>query len=154
MSASNEELTNLRLHFKLGAETFEYYFQIILGLNFQIMFKISQDATDNEDLYLHIRNRIVTFSFQSINTNNYICTWECVQIKPKDWKQFTVKAPRGLKCGEIYEINFNANGLPKGIIPICEMFIARAHQKFISIALINQWKETVLIPRGQHIGSV
>ena len=46
MSASNDELTNLercRLRFKLGIETFEYFFQIIenlkrdliLGLNFQ-----------------------------------------------------------------------------------------------------------------------
>ena len=73
MSASNDELTNLRrcrLRFK-----FEYYFQIIknlkwdliLGLNFQKTFKILQDVTDTEDLYLHIRNKIVTFSIQSTN---------------------------------------------------------------------------------------
>ena len=117
-SASNDELTNLgwcRLRFKLGDETFKYFFQIIknlkrdliLGLNLQKTFKISQDVTDTEDLYLHIRNKIVTFSIQSTNTNNYVCTQECVQIQPKDWKMFWVRAPRGLKCGEVYEINFN-----------------------------------------------
>ena len=71
-----EELTNLglcRLHIKLGPKTFEYYFQIIkhlkqdliLGLNFQRTFKISQDITDDNDLYLHIRRKIVTFSQQA-----------------------------------------------------------------------------------------
>ena len=80
-SASNDELTNLgqcRLCFKLGEETFEYYFQIIknlkrdliLGLSFQKTFKISQDITDSNDLYLHIRNKIITFSTQSTNKKN------------------------------------------------------------------------------------
>ena len=164
-SASNDELTNLgrcRLRFKLGEETFEYYFQIIknlkrdliLGLNFQKMFKISQDITDSNDLYLHIRNKIITFSTQSTNKKNYICTQECVQIKPKDWKQFRVKAPRNLKSGELYEIDFNGNGFPEGVIPLTCTFIAGAHQKFIHINLINQGDKTAWIPRGQHIGTV
>ena len=83
MSASEDELINLghcRLRFKLGQKTFEYYFQIIknlkrdliLGLNFQRTFKISQDITDDSDLYLHIRHNIVTFSIQLKNVNNYI----------------------------------------------------------------------------------
>ena len=76
------------------------------------MFKISQDITDTEDLYLHIRNKIVTFSIQSMNKRNYICTQECMQIQPKDWKQFRVKAPKGLKTGEIYEVDFNGNRFP------------------------------------------
>ena len=165
MSASNDELTNLgrcRLCFKLGEETFEYYFQIIknlkrdliLGLNFQKMFKISQDITDSNDLYLHIRNKIITFSTQSTNKKNYICTQECIQIKPKDWKQFRVKAPRNLKSGELYEIDFNGNGFPEGVIPLTCTFIAGAHQKFIHVNLINQGDETAWIPRGQHIGIV
>ena len=164
-SASNYKLTNLGrcgLHFKLREETFEYYFQIIknlkrdliLGLNFQKTFKILQDITDTEDLYLHIRNKIVTFSIQSTNKKNYICTQECMQIKPKDWKQFRVKAPKGLKTGEIYEVDFNRNGFPRGVIPLQCMFIAGAHQKFIHVNRINQRDETVLIPRGQHIGIV
>ena len=85
MSASKDELINLgccRLHFKLGQKSFEYYFQIIknlkrdliISLNFQKTFKISQDITDDNDLYLHIRNNIVTFSIQSKNVNNYIKT--------------------------------------------------------------------------------
>ena len=72
-SASDDKLINLgrcRLHIKLGEKTFEYYFQIlknlkrdlILGLNFQRTFKISQDIMDDNDLYLHIRRKIVTFS--------------------------------------------------------------------------------------------
>ena len=125
-SASNDKLTNLgrcRLRFKLGEETFEYYFQIIknlkwdliLGLNFQKTFKISQDITDSNNLYLHIRNKIITFSTQSTNKKNYICTQECVQIKAKNWKQFRVKAPRNLKSGELYEIDFNGNGFPEAL---------------------------------------
>ena len=74
---------------------------------------------------------------------------ECLQIKPKNWKQFQVKAPKGLKCREIYKIDFNANGLPLDCT-----FIAGVHQKFISVILINQLDETIFIPRAQHIGSV
>ena len=118
------------------------------------MFKISQDITDSDDLYLHIRNKIITFSVQSVTKKNYICTQECMQIKPKDWKQFRVKAPRNLKSGELYEIDFNGNGFPQGVIPLQCMFIAGAHQKFIHVNLINQGDETTLIPRGQHIGII
>ena len=77
-----------------------------------------------------------------------------MQIKPKDWKQFRVKASKGLKTGEIYEVDFNANRFPQGIIPLECTFIAGAHQKFIHVNLINQRDETVLIPRGQHIGAI
>ena len=84
---------------------FEYYFQIlknlkrdlILGLNFQRTFKISQDITNDNDLYLHIRRKIVTFSQQAKNTTNHISTHECTQITPQSFKQFQVKAPKGLK---------------------------------------------------------
>ena len=137
-SALSEELTNLgrcRLCFKLGDDMFKYSFQIIknlkrdliLGLNFQKMFKISKDVTDTEDLYLYIRNKIVTFSIQSTNTSNYICTQECLKIEPKNWKQFRVKAPKGLKNWEIYEVDFNTNGLPKGVVPLECTFIAGAY---------------------------
>ena len=82
-SASDDELINLgwcRLCIKLGKKMFEYYFQIlknlkwdlILGINFQRTFKISQDITDDNDLYLHIRRKIVTFSQQAKNTTNHI----------------------------------------------------------------------------------
>ena len=81
--ASDDKLINLgpcRLCIKLGEKTFEYYFQIlknlkgdlILGLNLQRIFKISQDITDDNDLYLHIRRKIVTFSKQAKNTTNHI----------------------------------------------------------------------------------
>ena len=129
MSASEDELINLgccRVCFKLGQKTFEYYFQIIknlkrdliLGLNFQRMFKISQDITDDNDLFLHIRNNIVTFSIQSQNVNNCIRTHESMEIYTKQWKQFHVKAPKGLKGGQLYKIGFNAKCLPKDIIHI------------------------------------
>ena len=96
--ASDDELINLgrcRLRIKLGDKTFEYYFQIlknpkrdfILGLNFQRTFKILQDITDDNDLYLHIRRKIVTFSQQAKNTTNYINTHECTQIKPQGFRQ-------------------------------------------------------------------
>ena len=134
-SASEDELINLgrcRLRFKLGQKSFEYYFQIIknlkrdliLGLNFQKMFKISQDITDDNDLYLHIRNNIVTFSIQPKNVNNYIKTQECMEIHGRQWKQFHVKAPKGLKGSQVYEIDFNAKGLPKNVIPVLDTFIA------------------------------
>ena len=151
-SASNDKLTNLgrcRLHFKLGEETFEYYFQIIknlkwdliLGLNFQKTFKISQDTTDTEDLYLHIRNKIVTFSIQSTNRKNYICTQECVQIKPKDWKQFRVKAPKGLKTGEIYEVDFSANGFPRGVILLeCTFIAGYDNRNLCKFVKTNRWR--------------
>ena len=84
-----------------------------------------------------------------MNKRNYICTQECVQIRVR--VRFRVKAPRNLKTGELYEIDFNGNGFPRGIIPLQCMFIAGAYQKFIHVNLINQRDETVLIPRGQHI---
>ena len=67
-SASDDKLINLgrcRLYIKLGEKTFEYYFQIfknlkrdlILDLNFQRTFKISQDITDDNDLYLQAHKK-------------------------------------------------------------------------------------------------
>ena len=103
---------------------------------------------------MHIRNKIITFTTQSTNKKNYICPQECVQIKPKNWKQFRVKAPRNLKSGELYEIDFNGNGFPEGVIPLTCTFIAGTHQKFIHVNLINQGDETAWIPRGQHIGII
>ena len=79
---------------------------------------------------------------------------ECLQIKPKDWKQFRVRAPKGLKTGEIYKVDFNVNSFPRGVIPLQCTFIAGAHQKSIHVNLINQRDETVLILRGQHIGFI
>ena len=157
MSASVDELTNLgqcRLHFKLGPKTFEYYFQIIknlkqdciilykdyiiLCLNFQRTFKILQGITDDNNLYSHIRKKIVTFSQQAKNTTNHINTCDCTQLKPKSFKQFKVKVPKGLKSGAVYEIDYNAKGIPDNVIPVLDTFITRKHQKSIGITLINQ----------------
>ena len=109
---------------------------------------------DDKDLYLHIRNNIVTFSIQSKNVNNYIKTNECLEICGKSWKQFHVKAPKGLKGRQLYEIDFNAQRLPHDMLPVLDTFIARNHQKFIGITLINQSKELAKILGGHHIGTV
>ena len=66
------------------------------------MFKISQDIKDDDDLYLHIRRKIVTFSQQAKNIKNHIRTHQCMQIKPQSFKQFKVKAPKALKNGAVY----------------------------------------------------
>ena len=164
-SASDDELINLRqcrLHIKLGEKTFEYYFQIlknlkqdlILGLNFQRMFKILQDIMDDNDLYLHIRRKIVTFSQQAKNTTNHISTHECTQIKPQSFKQFQVKAPKGLKNGAVYEIDYNTKGIPENVIPVLDTFVVGKCQKFIGITVINQSDEVKWIPQGQHISTV
>ena len=141
---------------------FEYYFQIlknlkrdlILGLNFQRTFKISQDITDDNDLYLHIRRKIVTFSQQAKNTTNHISTHECTQIKPQSFKQFQVKARKGLKNGAVYEIDYNTKGIPENVIPVLDTFIVGKCQKFIGITVINQSDDVKWIPQGQHIGTV
>ena len=164
-TASDDELINLgrcRLHIKLGEKTFKYYFQIlknlkqdlILGLNFQRTFKILQDITDDNDLYLQIRRKIVTFSQQAMNTTNHISTHECMQIKPQSFKQFQVKAPKGLKNGAVYEIDYNAKGIPENVILVLDTFVAEKHQKFIGITVINQSNDVKWIPQGQHIGTV
>ena len=36
-----------------------------------------------------------------------------MQIKPRSWKQVKVDAPKGLKGGEVYEIDYNTKGIPK-----------------------------------------
>ena len=102
------------------------------------MFKISQDITDDNDLYLHIWRKIVTFSQQAKNTTNHISTHECKQIKPQSFNQFQVKAPKGLQNGAVYEIDF--------IVEKC--------QKFIRITVINQSDDIKWIPHGQHISTV
>ena len=162
--ASDDKLINLgqcRLLIKLGEKMFKYYFQIlknlkrdlILGLNFQRTFKILQDITDDNDLYLHIRRKIVTFS-QQVNTTDHISTHKCTQIKPQSFKQLQVKAPKGLKNGTVYEIDYNTKGIPENVIPILDTFIAGKHQKFIGITVINQSDEIKWIPQGQHISTV
>ena len=154
--------TQDQLRIKLGAKTFEYYFEIIknlkqdliLGLNFSRTFKILQDVTDDNDLYLHIKRKIVTFSQQAKNTTNHISTHKCIKIKPKSFKQFEVKAPKGLKNGAVYEIDYKTKGIPEDIIPVLDTFIAGKCQKFIRITLINLSDETKWIPQGQHISTV
>ena len=141
---------------------FEYYFQIfknlkrdlILGLNFQRTFKISQDITDDNNLYLHIRRKIVTFSQQAKNTTNHINTHECTQTKPQSFKQFQVKAPKGLKTRAVYEIDYNAKGILNNIIPVLDTFIVGKCQKFIGITVINQSDDVKWIPQCQHIITV
>ena len=109
---------------------------------------------DDNDLYLHIRRKIVTFSQQAKNTTNHISTHECTQIKPQSFKQFQVKAPKGLKNGAVYEIDYNAKGIPENVIPVLDTFIAGKRQKFMGITVINQSDEVKWIPQGQHIGTV
>ena len=118
------------------------------------MFKILQDIIDDNNLYLHIRRMIVTFSQQAKNNTNHISTHKCTQIKPQSFKQFQVKAPKGLKNGAVYEIDCNAKGRPENVIPVLDTFIAGKCQKFIGITVINQSDEVKWIPQGQHIGTV
>ena len=118
------------------------------------MFKISQDIMDDNDLYLHIRRKIITFSQQVRNTTNHISTHECTQIKPQSFKHYQVKAPKGLKNGAVYEIDYNAKGIPENVIPVLDTFIVGKCQKFIGITIINQSDDVKWIPQGQHIGTV
>ena len=48
-----------------------------------------------------------------------------MQIKPQSFKEFEVKAPKGLRNGAVYEIDYNAKGIPDYIIPIQDTFIMR-----------------------------
>ena len=109
---------------------------------------------DDNDLYLHIRRKIVTFSQQAKNTTNHISTHKCMQIKPQSFKQFQVKAPKGLKNGAVYEIDYNTKGIPENVIPVLDTFILGKCQKFIGITVINQSDDVKWIPQGQHIGTV
>ena len=109
---------------------------------------------DDNNLYLHIRRKIVTFSQQAKNTTNHISTHECTQIKPQSFKQFQVKAPKGLKNGAFYEIDYNVKGIPENVIPVLDTFIVGKCQKFIGITVINQSDDIKWIPQGQHIGTV
>ena len=94
------------------------------------------------------------FSQQAKNTTNHISTHECTQIKPQSFKQFQVKALKGLKNGAVHEINYNANGIPENVIRVLDIFITGKCQKFIGITVINQSDEVKWIPQGQHIGTV
>ena len=77
-----------------------------------------------------------------------------MQIKPQSFKQFQVKAPKGLKNGAVYKINYNAKGIPNDILPVLDTFIAGKRQKFIGITVINQSDDVKWIPQGQHISTV
>ena len=61
---------------------------------------------------------------------------------------------KGLKCGEVYEIDYNTKGFPKDIILVLDTFIAKKHHKSIGIRVINQSYDAVWIPWGQHIGTI
>ena len=109
---------------------------------------------DDNDLDLHIRRKIVTVSQQAKNTTNHISTPECTQIKPQSFRQFQVKALKGLKNGAVYEIDYSTKGIPENVIPVLDTFITGKCQKFIGITVINQSDEVKWIPQGQHIGTV
>ena len=103
---------------------------------------------------MHIRRKIVTFSQQAKNTTNHISTHECTQIKPQSFKQFQVKAPKGLKNRAVYEIDYNTKGIPENVILVLDIFIVRKCQKFIGITVINQSDDVKWNPQGQHISTV
>ena len=65
-----------------------------------------------------------------------------------------MKAPKGLKNGAVYEIDYNTKGIPENVIPILDTFIAGKCQKFIGITVINQSDEIKWIPQDQHIRTV
>ena len=88
------------------------------------------------------------------NTTNHISTHECTQIKPQSFKQFQVKALKGLKNRAVYKIDYNARGIPENVIPMLDTFIAGKCQKFIGITVINQSDDIKWIPQGQHISTV
>ena len=77
-----------------------------------------------------------------------------MQIRPQSFKQFKVKAPKGLENGAVYKIDYNAKGIPEDVIPILDTFIRGKCQKFIGITFINKSDETKWIPQGQDIGTV
>ena len=52
-----------------------------------------------------------------------------------------MKAPKGLKSGAVYKIDYNAKGIPKNVIPVLDTFIVGKCQKFIGITVINQSDE-------------
>ena len=103
---------------------------------------------------MHISRKIVTFSQQAKNTTNHISAHECTQIKPQSFKQLQVKASKGLKNGAVYEIDYNAKGIPDDVIPVLDTFIVGKCLKFIGITVINQSDDVKWIPQGQHIGTV
>ena len=47
------------------------------------------------------------------------------------------------KGWEIYEINYNSQGIPKGIILVLDTFIMKTNRKLIGITVINQSHNTV-----------
>ena len=97
---------------------------------------------DDNNLYLHIRRKIVTFSQQAKDTTNHITTHKCTQIKPQNFKQFQVKPLKGLKNGAVYKIDYNAKGIPENVISVLDTFITGKRQKFIGITVTNQSDET------------
>ena len=52
-----------------------------------------------------------------------------------------MKALKGLKNGAVYEIDYNAKGIPENVIPVLDTFITGKCQKFIGITVINQSDE-------------
>ena len=115
------------------------------------MFKISQDITDSNDLYLHIRNKIITLVHNPKQKELHLHTrMHTIKLKMEAVQS---QSSRNLKSGELYKIDFNGNGFPEGVIPTNCTFIAGVHQSsFTSTSLIKETKP--LDPRGQHIGIV
>ena len=81
-------------------------------------------------------------------------THESMQIKPQSFKQFQVKAPKGLKSRAVYKIDYNAKGIPENVILVLDTFIVGKRQKFIGITVINQSDDVKRISQGQHISTV
>ena len=100
-----------------------------------------------KDLKIQESTPTVTFSQQAKNTSNHISTHKCTQIKLQSFKQFQVKAPKGLKNGAVYEINYNTKGITENVIPILDTLITEKCQKFIRITVINQSDEVKWIPQ-------
>ena len=62
-----------------------------------------------------------------------------------------MKAPKGLKNGAVYEMDYNTKGIPNDVIPVLDTFIAEKHQKFIEITVINQSDDVKWIPQASTL---
>ena len=96
---------------------------------------------------LHSVNKQRTLQITSVHTNVH-------RLNHKGFKQFQVKAPKRLQNRAVYEIDYNAKGIPEKVIPVLDTFIAGKCQKFIGITVINQSDDVKWIPQGQHISTV
>ena len=162
--ANGQPLLNLgqvQLKFKIGSQSFTYWFQIvrglkqnmIIGLNLMKKYKLTQDFDKSGNQYLCIGNKIVTPSTESTVLKSHCSTALSVNVTPCTATCIRLKTTTPIQPDRCYKIV--PTNLPDGLTPLNYIhYTTGKSPKEILLPVINMTDHKIRIERSSLVGYV